>query len=100
MANYPSLPSGYVSPGGGAGPGFTALRDISLDVAGLISKKIGGPSVFPPLPPGIAELSYAGNFKWDNSKGEDRYRRGMYTFFKRTGLSATCVSNTPLAMLK
>lgn len=91
------------------------VRDISLDVAGLLSKKIGGPSVFPPLPPGIAELSYAGNFKWTLSKGEDRYRRGMYTFFKRTSphpnltmfdcpdANLTCIerrtSNTPLQAL-
>lgn len=91
------------------------VRDISLDVAGLLSAKIGGPSVFPPLPPGIAELSYAGNFRWDPSKGEDRYRRGMYTFFKRTAphpnltmfdcpdANLTCVerrtSNTPLQAL-
>ena len=29
-------------------------------------------------------MSYANNFKWTTSTGEDRYRRGMYTFFKRT----------------
>lgn len=91
------------------------IRDISLDVSGLLSHKIGGPSVFPPLPPGIAELSYAGNFNWAESKGEDRYRRGMYTFFKRTSphpnliafdcpdANLTCVerqiSNTPLQAL-
>ncbi|MFO1045083.1 MAG: PSD1 and planctomycete cytochrome C domain-containing protein [Planctomycetaceae bacterium] len=91
------------------------VRDISLEVAGLLSTKIGGPSVFPPLPPGIAELSYAGNFRWEPSKGEDRYRRGMYTFFKRTAphpnltmfdcpdANLTCVerrtSNTPLQAL-
>ena len=91
------------------------IRDISLDVSGLLSHKIGGPSVFPPLPPGIAELSYAGNFNWTESKGEDRYRRGMYTFFKRTSphpnliafdcpdANLTCVerqiSNTPLQAL-
>jgi mono/diheme cytochrome c family protein len=60
------------------------VRDISLDAAGLLARKVGGPSVYPPLPAGIAELSYAGNFKWNVSTGEDRYRRGMYTFFKRT----------------
>jgi hypothetical protein len=91
------------------------VRDISLDAAGLLSSKIGGPSVFPPLPPGIAELSYAGNFKWTPSTGEDRYRRGMYTFFKRTAphpnltmfdcpdANLTCIerrtSNTPLQAL-
>jgi hypothetical protein len=91
------------------------LRDISLDVSGLLSHKIGGPSVYPPLPPGIAELSYAGNFQWAESQGEDRYRRGMYTFFKRTSphpnlitfdcpdANSTCIerqlSNTPLQAL-
>jgi hypothetical protein len=91
------------------------LGDISLDAAGLLSRKIGGPSVYPPLPPGIAELSYAGNFKWNESNGADRYRRGMYTFFKRTAphpnltlfdcpdANLTCIerrtSNTPLQAL-
>ena len=60
------------------------VRDLHLAASGLLSEKIGGPSVFPPMPPDIADLSYANNFKWTNSKGEDRYRRGLYTFFKRT----------------
>jgi mono/diheme cytochrome c family protein len=60
------------------------VRDLHLAVSGLLSRKIGGPSVFPPMPPEIASLSYAGNFRWAESKGEDRVRRGMYTFFKRT----------------
>lgn len=91
------------------------VRDISLDAAGLLSYMVGGPSVYPALPPGIAELSYAGNFKWELSEGADRYRRGMYTFFKRTAphpnlvsfdcpdANLTCVdrsrSNTPLQAL-
>ena len=60
------------------------VRDLSLAASGLLSSKVGGPSVFPPLPKGVAAFSYANNFKWKESKGEDRYRRGMYTFFKRT----------------
>jgi hypothetical protein len=36
------------------------------------------------MPPDIADLSYANNFKWATSTGEDRFRRGLYTFFKRT----------------
>jgi len=91
------------------------VRDIYLAAGGLLSAKIGGPSVFPPIPDGIADLSYAGNFKWTTSKGEDRYRRGMYTFFKRTAphpdlITFDCpdanltnvkrtVSNTPLQAL-
>jgi hypothetical protein len=60
------------------------VRDLHLAASGLLSEKIGGPSVFPPMPPEIAALSYANNFKWADSKGEDAHRRGMYTFFKRT----------------
>lgn len=60
------------------------VRDLYLAASGLLSPKIGGPSVFPPMPPDIAALSYAGNFSWKTSEGEDRYRRGLYTFFKRT----------------
>jgi hypothetical protein len=60
------------------------VRDLYLAAAGLLSPKIGGPSVFPPMPKDIADLSYANNFKWQTSEGEDRYRRGLYTFFKRT----------------
>jgi len=44
------------------------------------------------LPPGVAELSYANRFKWKTSDGEDAYRRGMYTFFKRTAPHPTLVS--------
>lgn len=60
------------------------VRDLHLAASGLLSRKIGGPSVFPPMPPDIADLSYANNFKWTTSTGEDRFRRGLYTFFKRT----------------
>ena len=60
------------------------VRDLHLAASGVLSPKIGGPSVFPPMPPEIAQLSYANNFKWKESAGEDRFRRGLYTFFKRT----------------
>jgi hypothetical protein len=40
--------------------------------------------VYPPLPADVAAFSYANNFKWQTSSGGDQYRRGMYTFFKRT----------------
>jgi hypothetical protein len=60
------------------------VRDLHLAASGVLSPKIGGPSVFPPMPPEVASLSYANNFKWKESAGEDRFRRGLYTFFKRT----------------
>ncbi|MCB1232901.1 MAG: PSD1 domain-containing protein, partial [Verrucomicrobiae bacterium] len=54
------------------------VRDLSLQAAGLLSRKVGGPSVYPPVPQDVAAESYANNFKWNTSKGEDRYRRGLY----------------------
>ena len=60
------------------------VRDLYLTASGLLTRKIGGASVFPPLPPGIAQLNYDRGFTWETSQGGDRYRRGMYTFFKRT----------------
>src|SRR6185369_3151040 len=46
--------------------------------------RIGGKSVKPPQPKGVAELSYGGNVKWEESTGADRYRRGLYVHFQRT----------------
>ncbi|MBL8799411.1 MAG: DUF1553 domain-containing protein [Planctomycetia bacterium] len=60
------------------------LRDVSLASSGLLSKRVGGPSVRPPQPAGISELTYAGSARWVESTGADRYRRGLYTWFQRT----------------
>src|SRR5579864_7703577 len=59
------------------------IRDLVLSASGLLSGKIGGPSVFPPQPEGVWDLPY-NDEKWVVSKGEDRYRRGIYTFIRRT----------------
>ncbi len=59
------------------------VQDIALRVSGLLSPKIGGPSVFPVLPDGVMSLSY-GPIAWNVSEGDDRYRRAMYTFWKRS----------------
>lgn len=60
-----------------------AIRDNALAVAGLLNRKVGGPSVMPYQPDGIWNSPYSGE-RWVNAQGEDRYRRGMYTFIKRT----------------
>ena len=91
------------------------VRDAALSVSGLMEHQIGGPSVRPPQPEAIAGLGYAGQVKWETSKGADRYRRGVYTFFQRTvpypmlitfdspDSNVSCVrrnrSNTPLQAL-
>jgi Protein of unknown function (DUF1553)/Protein of unknown function (DUF1549)/Planctomycete cytochrome C len=60
------------------------VRDVSLAASGLLAPRIGGPSVRPPQPAGISELTYANSAKWPESTGADRYRRGLYTWFQRT----------------
>ena len=60
------------------------VRDFYLAASGLLDDGIGGPSVRPPLPAGVADLGYAGSVKWQENQGPGRYRRGMYTFFQRT----------------
>ena len=59
------------------------IRDEALSAAGLLDPRIGGRSVKPPQPKGVAELAYAGSVKWDESSGPDRYRRGLYIHFQR-----------------
>jgi hypothetical protein len=59
------------------------IRDQMLSVAGLLSSKMAGPSVMPPQPEGLWRSTYNGQ-KWTNAEGEDRYRRAIYTYLKRT----------------
>jgi len=91
------------------------VRDSTLTISGLLSHKLGGPSVFPPQPPGVSSEGAYGPLAWNVSQGEDRYRRGLYTFSKRSAPYAmlqtfdapsgeVCVarrdvSNTPLQAL-
>ncbi|HEY8749461.1 MAG TPA: DUF1553 domain-containing protein, partial [Tepidisphaeraceae bacterium] len=67
------------------------IRDQALAVSGLLNDRIGGKSVFPYQPAGLWEelMSRADGAKWTaqtytQSHGKDLYRRGMYTFWKRT----------------
>lgn len=60
------------------------IRDSALRAAGLLSEKIGGPSVFPPQPPSVTSEGAYGVLPWVASTGPDRYRRSLYTFAKRT----------------
>ena len=90
------------------------VRDVCLTSSGLLVPKLGGPPVYPPIPEGVLSLGQVKR-SWPLSKGEDRYRRGLYTFIFRAtpppGLSvfdapdgfSTCTrrlrSNTPLQAL-
>jgi cytochrome c553 len=59
------------------------VRDITLSASGLLNQKLGGPSVYPPQPEGIYAFTQTRK-NWKTSKGPDRYRRGLYTFFYRS----------------
>ncbi len=60
------------------------IRDSALSAAGLLTPTVGGPGIRPPQPKGVTELSYANSVKWPESKGPEKYRRGLYIFFQRT----------------
>jgi hypothetical protein len=64
------------------------IRDTALAAAGLLNDAIGGPSVMPYQPPGLwEEMAFGEGFSaqaYEQSHGPDLYRRGMYTFWKRT----------------
>ena len=90
------------------------IRDQALTASGLLNRKMYGPSVKPPQPEGIWQTVYNGE-SWTESEGEDKYRRGIYTFMKRTSpypsfitfdaasrevcLGKRLVTNTPLQAL-
>jgi hypothetical protein len=59
------------------------VRDNALAVSGLLFGRIGGPSIHPPQPEGVGDLSYSRK-DWPEDKGPERYRRGLYIFFRRT----------------
>ena len=90
------------------------VRDVCLTASGLLSPKLGGPPVYPPIPDGVMGQGQVKRV-WSVSKGADKYRRGLYTFIYRAspppsltvfdapeGFS-TCTrrirSNTPLQAL-
>ncbi len=61
-----------------------AVRDQALALSGLLSHKMFGASVYPPQPDGLWQAAFDGSRTYPTSAGEDRYRRGLYTFWRRT----------------
>jgi len=90
------------------------VRDAALAASGLLSRRIGGPSVTPPQPEGVFAFTQDPK-PWKAAQNAERYRRGMYTFFWRSSpypalmvfdfpnSNVTCTrrvrSNTPLQAL-
>ena len=90
------------------------IRDGALRIAGILNEKMFGAPVRPPQPAGVTEVAY-GSPKWNASGGDERFRRSIYTYQKRTapfamfttfdaGSGEACIarrdrSNTPLQAL-
>jgi hypothetical protein len=90
------------------------VRDVALSASGLLSPKMGGPSVYPPQPAGVYRFTQVPK-NWKPEVGPGRYRRGLYTYFWRSAPhpsltvfdapdgNSTCTrrnrSNTPLQAL-
>ena len=90
------------------------VRDAGLVASGTLNDAVGGPSVYPPIPAGAIAVTQVSR-EWPTAKDADRYRRGLYTYFRRSagypGLitfdapdgTASCTrrmrSNTPLQAL-
>ena len=103
----------------GRGPRFRVeaevVRDIALAASGLLSSKLGGPSIIPPVPQNVLNYNHINPNYWNPAFGPDRYRRAVYVFRKRSmpdpvmasfdspNGDVSCVrrvrSNTPLAAL-
>ena len=90
------------------------IRDQALAISGLLSNKMYGPSVMPTQPEGVWSVVY-NNQSWVTSDGEDAYRRGIYTYIRRSSpypsfisfdassrefcLSRRITTNTPIQAL-
>ncbi len=70
------------------GPRFRAdaevVRDIALSASGLITHKLGGPGIIPPVPQNVLDYNYTYPSYWTPAQGPDRYRRTLYVFRKRS----------------
>ena len=60
------------------------VRDMALASAGLLSQRLYGPPARPPQPALGLTAAFGGKTDWDTSKGEDRFRRGLYTLWRRS----------------
>jgi hypothetical protein len=67
------------------------VRDNALSIAGMLSPKIGGPSVKPYQPAGYWDYLNFPRRTWEQDHGESLYRRGLYTWWQRTFLNPTLV---------
>jgi hypothetical protein len=68
------------------------IRDNGLQVAGLLSDKMGGPPIYPPQPDGLWRQTGRNEPKYIAAKTEDRFRRGIYVIWRRAAPFASFVN--------
>jgi hypothetical protein len=68
------------------------VRDIALSVSGLLKERFGGPSVRPVEPDGYLAMLNFPKREYAASRGDDLYRRGLYTFWQRSFLHPSLVT--------
>ncbi len=67
------------------------VRDQALSASGLLSPKLFGPSVMPPQPDGVWQV-IRNVVKWRNAEDEDRYRRALYTYWRKSSPYASFIT--------
>jgi hypothetical protein len=60
------------------------VRDNALAIGGLLNRQMGGKGIFPAQPAGIWEVNAEGNNKWQQQRGPEQYRRGLYVYWRRS----------------
>jgi hypothetical protein len=68
------------------------IRDNGLQVAGLLSDKMGGPPIYPPQPDGLWRQTGRNEPKYIAAQTEDRFRRGIYVIWRRAAPYASFVN--------
>jgi len=68
------------------------IRDNGLQIAGLLSDKMGGPPIYPPQPDGLWRQTGRNEPKYIAAKTEDRFRRGIYVIWRRAAPYASFVN--------
>jgi hypothetical protein len=60
------------------------VRDLFLSASGLLSREVGGPSIYPPIPADVKAAGYGVGGEWVETQAPEKYRRGFYVVNRRT----------------
>jgi hypothetical protein len=60
------------------------VRDLFLSASGLLDRKLGGPTIYPPIADSVRDIAYKYRIVWPTSTAPELYRRGLYVHFRRS----------------